>query len=163
MSATGDHQLVEERIPHCQKLVMKGAMHCVKRYFLSQPMERSHNMLTRIAQIVITYHNERAGKPLVDHTCHSDGSVNPSNKFTAFLPGLVQMHQFCEIISSALDFGWTWTLPLPFHGQSSDECVEAVFADSTMLAETYPLKKNPAVYSEEEFKEHKAPRQVQEI
>ena len=68
MSATGDHQLVRERIPHCQRLVMKGAMHQMRRYFLSQPIERSSNMLNMIAQIVITYHNDRAGKPLVDHT-----------------------------------------------------------------------------------------------
>ena len=31
MSATGDHNLVRERIPHCQQLVMKGVMHKVKR------------------------------------------------------------------------------------------------------------------------------------
>ena len=37
MSATGDHQLVRDRLPHCQQLVMKGAMHQVKRYFLAQP------------------------------------------------------------------------------------------------------------------------------
>ena len=35
MSATGDHSLVTERIPHCQQLVMKGVMHHVKRCFLS--------------------------------------------------------------------------------------------------------------------------------
>ena len=34
MSATGDHKLVRERIPHCQQIVMQGAMHRVKRYFL---------------------------------------------------------------------------------------------------------------------------------
>ena len=51
-SVTGDHQLVRDRIPHCQQLAMKGAMHQVKRYFLSQPMERSFNMLNMIAQIV---------------------------------------------------------------------------------------------------------------
>ena len=89
-------------------------------------MERTHNMLNMIAQIVITYHNDRAGKPLIDHNCHSDGSVNPSNKIMVFLPGLAQIHQFCEILRRALDFGWTWGLiPLPFHGQSSEECVEA--------------------------------------
>ena len=44
---------------------MKGAMHQVRGYFLSHPMERSSNMLNMIAQIVITYHNDRAGKPLV--------------------------------------------------------------------------------------------------
>ena len=84
MSATGDHQLVRERIPYCQRLVMKGAMRQVRRYFLTQPMERSFNMLNMVAQIVITYHNDRAGKPLVDHTCHSKGAVNPSNKIMVF-------------------------------------------------------------------------------
>ena len=95
MSATGDHQLAQERIPYCQRLVMKGVMHQVRRYFLRQQMERTHNMLNMIAQTVITYHNDRAGKPLVDHTCHSKGCVNQnsSNKITAFLPGLAQIHQ----------------------------------------------------------------------
>ena len=85
-------------------------------------------MLNMIAQIVITYHNDRAGKPLVDHTCHSEGAVNPSNKIMVFLPGLAQIHQFCEILQRrALDFGWTEMLiPLPFHSQSSTECADAM-------------------------------------
>ena len=33
MSATGDHSLVRQRIPHCQRLVMKGVMHKVRRCF----------------------------------------------------------------------------------------------------------------------------------
>ena len=42
-----------------------------------------------------------------------------------FLPGLAQIFQFCEIFERALDLGWTEMLiPLPFHGQSSTECVE---------------------------------------
>ena len=145
MSVTGDHQLVRDRIPHCQQLVMKGAVHQVKRYFLAQPMEGSFNMLSMIAQIVITYHNDRAGKPLIDDTCHSKG-VNPSNKILVFLPGLAQIHQFCEMLQRALDFGWTEMLRLlPFHGQSSTECVQAVFADPSVLAATgkYPLGQNP--------------------
>ena len=40
----------------------------------------SDYVLALIAQIVITYHNDRAGKPLVNHTCHSEGSVNPSTR-----------------------------------------------------------------------------------
>ena len=76
-------------------------MHQVKRYFLAQPMERSFNMLNMIAQIVITYHNDRAGRPLIDDTCNSKG-VNPSNKIMVFLPGLVQIHQFCEIFRGIL-------------------------------------------------------------
>ena len=73
MSATGDHSLVHERIPHCQRLVMKGVMHKVKRCFLEQPLNRSDNLLNQIAQIVITYHNERVGQPLIDETCHCKG------------------------------------------------------------------------------------------
>ena len=84
----GDHQLVEERIPYCQRLVMRGAMHSIGRHFLTQPMERSHNMLNTMAQIVITYHNERAGKPLTDHTCHSDTamcqSILPARSWFSF-------------------------------------------------------------------------------
>ena len=103
MSATGDHNLVRERIPYCQQLVMKGAMHHVKRCFLEQPLERSTNLLNQMAQIVINYHNDRAGRPLVEETCHSKG-VNPSNKIMVFLPGLAQIFQFCEILQRALDF-----------------------------------------------------------
>ena len=55
MSATGDHNLVRERIPHCQQLVMKGVMHKVKRCFLEQLLDRSSNLLNQMAQIVITY------------------------------------------------------------------------------------------------------------
>ena len=166
MSAAGDHQLVRERIPHCQKLVMKGAMHLVKRHFLAQPMERSFNVLNTIAQIVITYHNDRAGRALVDHTCHSKGTANPSNKIMVFLPGLAQIHQFCEILQRALDFGWTEMLvPLLIHGQSSTECVEAMFAEPSALAATgkYPLGQNPGIYNDDAFKRSEAPQDIQEI
>ena len=71
MSATGDHSLVAERIPHCQQLVMRSVMHHVKRCFLEQPLDQSHNLLNQMAQIVITFHNERVGRPLVDETCRS--------------------------------------------------------------------------------------------
>ena len=64
MSATGDHSLVRERIPYCQQLVMKGAMHNVKRCFLERPLDRSANLLNQMAQIVITYHNNTAGNRL---------------------------------------------------------------------------------------------------
>ena len=125
MSATGDHSLVEERIPHCQQLVMRGVMHHVKRCFLEQPLDQSHNLLNQMAQIVITFHNERVERPLVDETCQSSG-VNESNKFMVFLPGLAQIYQFCEILQRAIDLGWTEMLiPLPFHGQSPPEDVEA--------------------------------------
>ena len=46
MSATGDHHLVEERIPHCQRLIMKGAMHCARRNFLTQLVEQDDHLLT---------------------------------------------------------------------------------------------------------------------
>ena len=106
MSATGDHNLGRERIPHCQQLVMKGVMHKVKRGFLEQPLDRSSNLLNQIAQIVITYHNERVGRPLIEETCHCKG-VNESNKIMVFLPGLAQIYQLCEILQRALDLGWT--------------------------------------------------------
>ena len=61
MSATGHHKLVRERIPHCQQLVMKGAMHRGKRYFLAKPMDRSFNMLNMIAQILDTKGVSRMG------------------------------------------------------------------------------------------------------
>ena len=123
------------------------------------------NMLNMIAQIVITYHNDRAGKPLVDDTCHSKG-VNLSNKIMVFLPGFAQIHQFCEILQRALDFGWSEMLiPLPFHGRSSTECVDAVFAEPSVLAATgkYPLGQNPSIYDADAFRESEAPQGIQEI
>ena len=90
-------------------------------------MDQSHNLLNQMAQVVITFHNERVGMPLVDETCQNSG-VNESNKFMVFLPGLPQIYQFCEILQRAIDLGWTeMLLPLPFHGQSPPEDVEAVF------------------------------------
>ena len=71
MSATGDHSLVEERIPHRQQLVMKGVMHQVKSCFLDHPLDQSDNLLNLMVQIVITFHNQRVGRPLVDETCQS--------------------------------------------------------------------------------------------
>ena len=88
MSATGDHQPVEERIPHCQRLVMKGAMHCVKRYFLSQPIERSHNMLNSIAQIVINNHNERAANLLLTILATAMGQLILPARLWFFFLGL---------------------------------------------------------------------------
>ena len=158
MSATGDHNLVRERIPYCQQLVMKGVMHKVKRRFLEQPLDRSANLLNQMAQIVITYHNEKAGKPLIEETCHNKG-VNLSNKIMVFLPGLAQIFQFCEILQRALDLGWTEMLiPLPFHGQSSTECVEAVFADPAVLASTgkHPMGQNPSTYDSDAFQKFAA-------
>ena len=69
MSATGDHSLVEERIPYCQKLVTKGAMHYVRRYLLSQLIDHGDHLLLMTAQVVIDKHNERAGRPLIEHAC----------------------------------------------------------------------------------------------
>ena len=133
MSVTGDHSLVRERVPQCQRLVMKGVMRKVKRCFLEQPLNRSDNLLNQIAQIVITYHNERVGQPLIDETCHCKG-VSESNKIMVFLPGLAQIYQFREILRRALDLGWTEMLiPLPFHGQSSREDVVAIKRKAMIL------------------------------
>ena len=165
MSATGDHSLVQERIPHCQQLVMKGVMHHVKRYFLDHPLDQSHNLLNQMAQIVITFHNERVGRPLVDETCQSSG-VNESNKFTVFLLGLAQIYLFCEILQRAIDLGWTEMLiPLPFRGQSPPEDVKAVFADPSVLAATnkYPLAQNPTIFAAESFEKYTAPPAFQEL
>ena len=120
MSATGGHNLVRERVPQCQELVMKGVMHKVRRCFLEQPLDDDSK------------------------------EVNESNKIMVFLPGLAQIFQFCEILQRALDLGWTEMLiPLPFHGQSSNEDVEAVLSDPTVLASIgrYPLGQNKSVCS----------------
>ena len=151
MSATGDHSLVRQRIPHCQRLVMKGVMHNVRRCFREQPLNCKDNLLNMIAQIVMTYHNERVGKPLIEETCHCKG-VNESNKIMVFLPGLAQIDQFCEILQRALDLGWTEMLiPLPFHGQSSREDVDAIMTDPSVLAASgkYPLGQNRALFAPE--------------
>ena len=83
-----------------------------------------------------------------------------------FLPGLAQIFQFCEILQRALDLGWTEMLiPLPFHGQSSTECVEAVFAEPAVLASTgkYPLRQNSSIYDPDAFQKYAAPLRFQEI
>ena len=165
MSATGDHSLVTERIPQCQHLVMKSVMHHVKRCFLEQPLDQAHNLLNQMAQIVITFHNERVGQPLVDETCRQTGD-NESNKFMVFLPGLPQIYQFCEILQRAIDLGWTEMLiPLPFHGQSPPDEVEAVFTDPSVLAATnlYPLSWNPSIFHAESFEKYSAPMEVQKV
>ena len=56
--------------------------------------------------------------------------MNESNKIMVFLPRLAQIYQLFEILQRALDLGWTEMLiPLPFHGQSSREDVEAVLSE----------------------------------
>ena len=54
---------------------------------------------------------------------------------------------------------------LPFHSQSSEECVEAVFSDPSVLADSgkYPLGQDSGIYDEDAFRECEAPQQVQEI
>ena len=159
MSATGDHYLVRERIPYCQQLVTKGVMHKVRRCFLEQPLDRSSNLLNQMAQIVITYHNDRVGKPLIDETCHSKG-VNVSNKIMVFLPGVAQIYQFCEILQRALDLGWTEMLiPLPFHGQSPQEDVDTAFSEPSVLASIgkYPLGQCKGLFTPESYEMFSAP------
>ena len=165
MSATGDHSLVTERIPKCQQLVMKSTMHHVRRCFLEQPLNQAHNLLNQMAQIVITFHNERVGQPLVDETCRKSG-VNESNKFMVFVPGLPQIYQFCEILQRAIDLGWTEMLiPLPFHGQSPPAEVDAVFTDPSVLAASnqYPLAWNPRLFETESFEMWCAPPEIQKV
>ena len=82
-----------------------------------------------------------------------------------FLPGLAQIYQFCEIIQRAIDLGWTEMLiPLPFHGQSSPEDVEAVFSNPAVLASTgkYPLGQNQSLFAPESFQTFSAPLAFQD-
>ena len=98
-------------------VIFQAIRACNRRIDSQQPLDRSANLLNQIAQIVITYHNERVGRPLIDETCRCKG-VNESNKIMVFLPGLAQIYQLCEILQRALDLGWTEMLvPLPFHGK----------------------------------------------
>ena len=83
-----------------------------------------------------------------------------------FLPGLAQIYQLCEILQRALDLGWTEMLiPLPFHGQSSREDVEAVLSDPSLLALTgkYPLGQNRSLFASESFAKFSAPLAFQEL
>ena len=56
-------------------------------------------------------------------------------------------------------------IPLPFHGQSSTECVEAVFSEPAVLASTgkYPLGQNSSIYDPDAFQKYAAPLRFQEI
>ena len=56
-------------------------------------------------------------------------------------------------------------IPLPFHGQSSTERVEAVFAEPSVLAATgkHLLGQNPGIYDENAFEECVAPQEMQEM
>ena len=92
--------------------------------------------------------------------------MNESNKFMVFLPGLPQIYQFCEILQRAIDLGWTEMLiPLPFHGQSPPEDVDAVFTDPSVLAATnkYPLAWNPGLFDTESFEKWSAPLEIQRV
>ena len=102
---------------------------------------------------------------MIDETCHCKG-VSESNKIMVFVPGLAQIYQLCEILQRALDLGWTEVLiPLPFHGQSSYEDVNAVLTDPSLLAETgrYPLGQNRHLFDCESFKKFSAPPAFQEL
>ena len=56
-------------------------------------------------------------------------------------------------------------ISLPLHGQSAMECVEAVFAEPSVLATTgkYPLGQNPGMYDADAFKDCDAPHDMQGI
>ena len=56
-------------------------------------------------------------------------------------------------------------IPFPFYGQSSTECVEAVFAEPAVLAATgrYPLGQNSSIYEPVAFQDFEAARGIQEI
>ena len=110
MCATGDHKLVEKRIPFCQRIVLSGAMRQIKRIFMEQPIVHSDHLLFNIAQVVIARHNKRAGLPLVEHASRKDGSTIPSSKIMVFVPGVRQIRQLHEMLQRAFDSGWTWGL-----------------------------------------------------
>ena len=56
-------------------------------------------------------------------------------------------------------------IPLPFRGQSSTECVEAVFAEPAVLGATgrYPSGQNSSIYDPVAFQNFEAPLGIQEI
>ena len=56
-------------------------------------------------------------------------------------------------------------IPLPFHGQSSREDVEAVLSDPSLLASTgrYPLGQNKSLFTPESFEMFSAPHAFQEL
>ena len=71
-------------------------------YFSHNQFEHGTRLLTMIAQKVIAKHNERAGLPLIEHTCRTDGSTPiPSNKIMVFVPGAAQIHQLLQDSLSA--------------------------------------------------------------
>ena len=101
MSATGDHSLAEERIPYCKKLVMKGVMHCVRRYFLSQPIDHGDSLLLQVYSISRIPARSLC---LETTTCaiRQDGSSNSSNRFMLFVPGVPQIRQLHEFYMKSL-------------------------------------------------------------
>ena len=56
-------------------------------------------------------------------------------------------------------------IPLPFHGQSPPEDVDAVFTDPSVLAATnkYPLAWNPGLFDTESFEKWSAPLEIQRV
>ena len=158
MSATGDHQLVRDRIPHCQRLVMKGVMHQVRRYFVVA----THGKDTQHAQYDCADCDHLSQRSRRKTTCRpylpqqgSSESIQQDYGFPSWTCPDTPM-----ILQRALDFGWTEMLiPLPLHGQSSTACVEAVFAEPSVLAVTgkYPLGHNSGIYDEVAFRECEAP------
>ena len=56
-------------------------------------------------------------------------------------------------------------IPLPFHGQSPPEDVEAVLTDPSVLAATnkYPLAWNPNLFESESFETFSAPLEFQRV
>ena len=56
-------------------------------------------------------------------------------------------------------------IPLPFHGQSSHEDVEAVLSDPSLLASTgkYPLGQNKSLFAPESYEKFSVPHAFQEL
>ena len=81
---------------------MKGAMHCVRRYFLEQPVKQEDHLLTMIAQSGIAKHNERAGKSLIEHTYRSESLGSSCLDWLRYTSCAGDFRR-------ALDFGFTFT------------------------------------------------------
>ena len=84
MSAMGDHELVEKRIPFCR------------------PIVHSDHLLCNITQVVVARRNNRAGPPLVEHTNEKDGVPNPSNNIMVFVPGVPQIRQLHDMQTTSI-------------------------------------------------------------
>ena len=76
---------------------------CTKVFPLATNCAHWHtdHLLFMVAKVVIAKHIERAGRPLIEHTCRKHGSPNLSNKFMVLVPGVPRLRQLREIFRRA--------------------------------------------------------------